>query len=59
MKDNNRVNVLLKVIQRIYDKTPEIQEVINSSMIEACAEKSVSPEQVFFYFDFSLLLSGS
>ena len=52
MKDNKRDKVLLKVIQRIYDKNPEIQEVVEASMIEVCAEESVSPEHVFFYFAF-------
>ena len=45
MKDNKRVRVLLEVIQRIYDKNPEMQEVIDTLMIDV------------FYFDFSLLLS--
>ena len=45
MKDNKRVRVLLEVIQRIYDKNPEMQEVIDTLMID------------IFYFDFSLLLS--
>ena len=42
MKDNKRVRVLLEVIQRIYDKNPEMQDTL---MID------------IFYFDFSLLLS--
>ena len=56
IKDNERVKVLLKVIQRIFDKNPEIQEVIDASIIEVCAEEGVSPEQVYFYFVFSFLL---
>ena len=48
MKDNKKVKILLKVIQRSYDKNPETQEVIDASMIEVCAEEGVSPEQVFF-----------
>ena len=59
MKDKKKHKILQKVIQRIYDKNPEMQEVIDASMIEVCTEESVSPEQVFFYFDFSLLLSLS
>ena len=42
IKDNKRVRVLLEVIQRIYDKNPEMQDTL---MID------------IFYFDFSLLLS--
>ena len=48
MKDNKRVKILLKVIQRIYDKILEIHKVIDASMREVCAEEGVSPEQVFF-----------
>ena len=59
MKHNKRAKVLLKVIQRIYDKNPEIQEVIDALMIEVCAVEGVSPEQVILYFTFSLLLSLS
>ena len=58
MKDKKRVKILLKVIQRIYDKTPEIEEVIDASMTEVCPE-GASPEQIFCYFTFSLLLSLS
>ena len=42
--------MLLKVIKRVYDKNPGMQEMIDASMIEKCAEESVSPEQIFFYF---------
>ena len=59
MKDNKRIKVLLKVIQTIYDKNPEMQEVIDTSMIEVYAEEGMFPEQVFFCFAFSLLLSLS
>ena len=36
MKDKEKLEILLKVIQRIYDKNPEMQEVIDVSMIEVC-----------------------
>ena len=48
MKDNYRVKVLLKIIQRIYYKNPSIQEVIDALMIKVCADEGVSPKQVFF-----------
>lgn len=35
-KDNIKVKVSIKVIQRIYDINPEIQEVIDAWMIEVC-----------------------
>ena len=59
MKKNKRVKVLLKVTQRTCNKIQEIQEVIDASMIEVCAEEGISPELVFLYFAFSLLLSLS
>ena len=52
MKDNKRVKLLLKVIKRIYDQNPEMQKVIDGLTIKVCADKGVSPEPVFFYFDF-------
>ena len=36
MKDKEKIEILLKVIQRIYDKNPEMKEVIDVSMIEVC-----------------------
>ena len=36
MKDKEKLKILLKVIQRIYDKNPEMKEVIDVSMIEVC-----------------------
>ena len=59
LKDNKTAKVLLKVIQRLYDKNPEIQEVIDASMKEVCAEEGVSPEHLFFCLTFSFMLSLS
>ena len=55
MKDKKKLEVLLKVIKRIYDKNPGTQEMIDASIIEVCAEEGVSPEQVFFVLLLSLL----
>ena len=52
IKVNKIVKVLLNVIQRIYDKNPGMQEVIDASMIEVSTEESASPEQVFFILFF-------
>ena len=52
MRDDKKLEVLLKVVQRGYDKNAGMQEVIDTSIIEVCAEKSVSPEQVFFILFF-------
>lgn len=35
------------MIQRISDKNPEIQELIDRLMIEVCTEKGIASEQVF------------
>ena len=50
MEDNNRVKVPVIVIQRIYNKNPETQEVIDMSMIEVCSKEGISPEQVVCFF---------
>ena len=59
MIDNEIIKVLLNVIQRIYDKNPEIQEVIDVLLTEICAEEGVSPEQEYFYFALFFLLFSS
>ena len=59
IKDKKKLQILLKVIQRIYDKNQKMQEVIDTSTKEVCTEEGVSLKQVSSYFDFSLLLSIS
>ena len=47
------LGILLKVIKRIYDKNPKIQELIDASLIDVCTEETVLQEQVFsilFFF---------
>ena len=47
------LGILLKVIKRIYDKNPEIQELIDASMIDVCTEETILHEQAFsilFFF---------
>lgn len=51
-----RIKVLLKVIESIYDKNPEMQDEIDASMVEVAPEEGVSPELVFFYFAFFVVL---
>ena len=46
MKDKKRIEVLLKVIKRIYDQNPEMQELTDVSMVELC------PEEFAFLFAF-------
>lgn len=38
MKDKKRIEVLLKVIKRIYSQTQEMQEMIATPMVEVCTE---------------------
>ena len=54
MKDKKRIKVLLKVIESIYDKNPEMQDEIDASLTEVAPEEGVSPELVFFILLFLL-----
>ena len=54
MKNKKKLEVLFKVIQRIYDKNPGMQEMIGASMKDVSADEGVSPEQVFFILLLSL-----
>lgn len=53
--------MLLKVIKRICDKNPELQELIDPSVL-ICAEEGVSTEHVFFFillfFDVVFIVIG-
>ena len=49
MKDKKKIEILLKVIERVYTKNPGTQNLIDESMIDICKE-GVSSEQVFFVF---------
>ena len=54
MKGKKKLEVLLKVIKRIFDKNPGMQHTIDALMTKACTEEGVSPEQVFFILLLSL-----
>ena len=54
MKNKKKLEVLLKVIQRIYDKNPGMQEMIGVSMKDVSADEAISPEQIFFILLLSL-----
>ena len=47
MKDKKRIEIHLKVIERIYNKNTGIQKLMHKSMIDVCKEEGVSPKQVF------------
>ena len=50
MNDKKRIEILLKVIERVYTKDPEMQKLMDVSVIDICKEENVSPEQLFFAF---------
>ena len=50
MKHKKKIEILLKVIERVYTKNPGMQTLIDELMIGICKEEGVSPEQVFFAF---------
>ena len=45
-----QVEILLNVIERVHTKNPEMQKLIDESMIDICKEESVSPQHVFLAF---------
>ena len=47
-KNKKRIQILLKVIERLYSKNPGIQTLIDKLMIDIC--KGLSPEKVFAAF---------
>ena len=49
MRDHKKLEVLLKVIQRGYDKNAGMQEVIDTSIIEVCAEKAYLLNRYFLF----------
>ena len=50
MKYKKRIEILLKIIARVYTKNPGIQKVIDKLVIDIWKEEGVSPQQVFFAF---------
>ena len=50
MKDKKKVEILLKVIERVYTKSPEKQKLIDESMIDLCKEEIVIRKGIFFTF---------
>ena len=41
MKDKKRMEMLLKVIEKVYSKKPGMQTLIDESMIDICKEEGV------------------
>ena len=59
MKDDKKLEVLLKIILRTYGKNPGMQQVLEAWMIEVRAKKDMPPEQVFFILQQCQQQSGS
>ena len=57
MKDKKRIEIMLKLTERVDSKNSGMQSLIDESMTDICKKEDVSPKQV--YFGFSLLLSLS
>ena len=56
MKDKKKIEVLLRIIKRIYDQNPEMQEAIDVLIVEVCTEEDVSFEQLFFILLFFVFI---
>ena len=50
--------ILVKVIKRIYEKHPNMQEFINYLMLNVCRKQDVSPENIFLLFCFFFIIMG-
>ena len=48
MKDKNRIEILLKLIERIYIENLEMWESVDDIIVTVCAEETVSHGQAFF-----------
>ena len=48
LKDKSKIEILLKVIARVYTKNPAMQKLKEESMIDVCEEEGASHEQVYF-----------
>ena len=52
MNNAKRSQILSKVIERTYDKHPDMQSIIGSMLVNVCKEENVSAEKVFLGFFF-------
>ena len=50
MNNTKRSEILSKIIERTYDKHPDMQSIIGSMLVNVCKEENVSAEKVFFAF---------
>ena len=50
MNNAKRSEILSKVIERTYDKHPDMHSIIVSILVDVCKEENDSAEKVFFSF---------
>ena len=50
MNNVKRKEVLLKVIERIYEQHADMRDIIDSFLVDVCREENVSSEKVFSLF---------
>ena len=50
MEDKKRTEILLKVIERVCNKNPGMQTLVDESVMDICKDEGVSSKQVFFAF---------
>ena len=47
MNSKKQSEILLKEIERIYERYPDMQDRIHFVMVEVCREENISPKKVF------------
>ena len=52
MKYKERIKFLLKVKIKVYNENPELQKLIDASMVEVCTKEGVFSKQVIYIFLF-------
>ena len=48
MINNTKSDILLRVIEQVYEQHLDMQDIINLSLVDICWEENVSPEMTFF-----------
>lgn len=57
MNSKNEIEILLKVIESLYQQHPDNQRSIGFVMADICREENVFPEKVYFAFICCCLLN--
>ena len=59
MDKTKQSQILLIVIERIYEQHSKIQCNIDSTLVDVCREDNISPENVFFAFLLFIIMNCS